>query len=263
MEKNRETKLVAITSMLIAVVFLTIAYAVFSKSLNIQNISATVKANEANFSVKFSKSTTKVDASDIPPTFTGGAVGTGTNAKIDNSGTSPKLTNIGATFTSFANDTTGNGAVQYLIYAVNDGAFDAYLKSVKIANVTGYDKPVVCLPGEGTSKTLVDVACKSLRVTVYVRGANANSTGAYHHRGIAATVEGVKHGASVPYNSYEGNYTDITGYKLTKLNQDIYSSQWVYVIIGVDSNKEADAIAVDGPYSVKIGDVTLEYSTQD
>ncbi len=255
MERDRKGRIIAVTSMLIAVVFLTIAYAVFSKSLNIQNISATVKANEANFSVKFSKSVTVMDTSDIKPVFTPGAAGTAVDAHIDNSGANPKITNLGANFTSLDN----NGRLTYSVFAINDGEFDAYFKSIKIANVTGYDKPIVCIPGNGTSKELVDKACKSLEVrvrTIIYIGGTPN------RKGIAVTVDNITHGDEVPFNSQNGTYSNITNTKLGKYDGKTYKYQEIYISIGVVEGA-TDAGAVDGSYSVKIGDITLEYSTQD
>ena len=257
MERDRKGRIIAVASMLIAVIVLTIAYAVFSKSLNIQNISATVKANQANFSVKFSKSNTKVDASDISPILSS-ASGTGSNIKIDNSGTSAKLTNIGANFTSLGY----NGRVYYSLYAINDGEYDAYFKSIKIANVTGYDKPIVCIPNEGTSKTLVDNACKYLEVRV---STSISVNGETLYRGIVVTADNITHGDIWPYNTQNGVYSNITNIKLDKYDGNKYMSHGIYVMVGVieESDQGALAAVVDGSYSVKIGDVTLEYSTQE
>ena len=245
--------------MLIAVVFLTVAYALFSNNLNIQNMSATVKANEANFSVKFSNSSTKVDESDVIPHFTHGATGTLLDAHIDNSGLNPKLTNIGANFDSLEGfdgyTDYKQGWAGYDLYVINDGEYDAYLKSIKIENVPGYNKPLVCIPTEGTSQTLVDEACKSFRVLV---GTNSKY--------IDVTSEGIKHGDS-NYINQPGNYTGITGIKLAKPDTSRtypYSNHYVSISIGaLSENTGAAASAIDGSYEVKIGDVTVEYSTQD
>ncbi len=241
MERDRKGRIIAVTSMLVAVIVLTIAYAVFSKNLNIQNMSATVNGNAANFSVKFSNSSTKIDESDVVPEGTMGKIGL--DAHIDNSGVNPKLTNLSMEITRLDED--GIYDQNYPLFILNDGAFDAYLKSIKIANVSGYDKPIVCLPKEGTSKELVDKACKAMTLGVSI---NTDTR-------ISVTSEGVTHGGDGLANQ-SGNYTGITGMKLLKNFANYHKIEiWFWWT--------NDLISADGPYEIKIGDITVEYSTQD
>ncbi len=240
MERNRKTRIIAVASMLIAIITLTIGFAVFSKNLNIQNISATVKANEANFSVKFSRSYKKVDESDVIP---GGSMGKyGLDAHIDNSGANPKLTNISMELTDL--NEAGVYDQDYYLYIINDGGIDAFLKSIKIANVPGYDKSLVCIASEGTSQKLVDEACKSFEVMVTI-----------NDKGIYIKSEGIKHGDGLDTNQ-SGNYTGITGMKLLKNFGNSHNFNIYYYWT-------KDLALIDGSFEIKIGDVTVEYSSQD
>ena len=261
MEKNRETKIIAVTSMIIAVITLTIGYAVFSKNLNIQNMSATVKANEANFKVKFSNLSTKLDESDIQPYFTEGAVGTGLSAHIDNSGVNPKLTNMGGAFDTMVDDYGNNsGYIYYSLYSINDGEYDAYLKSIKMSNVPGYDKPLVCMPNEGTSKELVDEACKNLHVKVSVTSAYIPNQQQKSYF-IDATTEGVEN--TSPGKPSEVETTEMKLEKLGGGGKNLFHNVRIRIGAKEDTGFGAAAMAIDGSYEVKIGDVTLEYSSQD
>ena len=228
MEKNRETKLVAITSMLIAVVFLTIAYAVFSKSLNIQNISATVKANEANFKVLFSSSNTGVVDGLVNYSFISGNGTVPFQGTIDNSNSaSPRISGLGATFKE------PGATVQYRFYAINQGSYDAYLKKVEFGNATSATVHKKCTAKSGASQALVNQACDGIRF--YVNVTNANDA----------------------VGSSKDDITSTTTYTNRLLKKGEFSA--IFILIDYSSS----AALADGDFDVEFGDITLDYSTQD
>lgn len=267
MRRKKTSQIVAFTAMIVAIICLAIGFSIFQKNLTIAESTAKVKANETNFGVKFSKSSTKLDESDITPYSTWGISGTYLAAHIDNSGTNPKLTNLGSDNTNFVADkdnTDGNpngGYIRYELYVINDGEYDAYLKNIKIENVPGYTKPIVCIASEGTSQESVDEACKYLNVNVYINYRTDDEK--YFNRALQVTTEKIIHGDATPYDSL-GNYMGVTGMKLEKLGTSKYPFHKLSVYLGVtEYGNGPAAMAVDGPYNVKIGDITLEYSTQD
>ncbi len=257
MRRTNKVSIIFITIMIVAILGLTLAYAMFSKQLTISQSNATIKGNQS-FSVKFSTNATKVvDTDPLNVQFTHGASGSLSAAKIDNSGTNPKITNLGLTL-DYYNSSMQEVGTCYIdaLYAINDGAFDAYLKSIKIDNVSGYSKPIVCLPKEGATTSSVETACSSISVAVYVQGGSL-------YRGIKVTSTGITHGNSGDPSSYSssGNYTGITGFKLAKpASAASFSNNYISIKF---TGLNAKALSADGPYEIKVGDITLEYSTQD
>ena len=252
MEKNRETKIIAVTSMIIAVITLTIGFAVFSKNLNIQNMSATVKANEENFKVKFSSKENELDESNIKPAQTLGMYA-GTEAIIDNSGPNPKISNLG--FNVDFNDNipylheTLND-ISYQPYAINVGEFDAYLKSIKINNVVGYDKPIVCLPDAGTSEKLVTEICDKIEYKVFLGNWLSN-------RVAVATTNGQENLTGISEKVSKKSLKQCGATEYDCVPSLLYSSLSFYISIYIPNIEN-----VDGKYSIKFGDVELEFSTQ-
>lgn len=178
MEKNRNTKIIAIAALLVAIVGLSVGFAAFSNTLTISS-SASVTPSDSTFNVDFSSSKTSVVTNAITPTVSSTDV-TATNATIDNSA-SPKITNLSAKFTEPGQSAT------YTFYAYNAGEYDAYLKSIVYSAVSGSDTKT-CTAGTNTTQSLVDAACDDITVSVKV--------------GSESAVTGSK--------------TDFTGHSLTK-----------------------------------------------
>jgi hypothetical protein len=204
MEKNRSSKF-----------SLSVGFAAFSNSLVIKS-SAKVTPNSSTFNVDFSSSGTSLATTAVAPTKTPTTL-TATSAAIDNT-SDPTISNLSVTFTE------PGQKVVYTFYAYNAGQYDAYLKSITYANVTGKTAAKVCTAASGTTDTLVQAACDDITVSVKV--------------GDLSEVSGSK--------------ASITGHTLAK-----GAFEQVTVTIEYASNGDR----ADGDFTVAFGDITLLYSS--
>ncbi len=212
MEKDRQTKIIAIVALFIGVATLTIGFAAFSAKLIIKP-KATVTPDASTFKVVLSTEQNKETVGNVTPT------GNGAEAIIDNTGENPTISNLKA------NLTKPGQRVEYEFYAVNTGDLEAYLNRVEFTNVASTTENKVCTAGEGTTQSLVDNVCDSIRVTVKV-----------HEEDVAC--------ATSTYNAHS-------------LSKNV--GEKVKVTI---EYAKSGAIA-DGPFEVEFGDVVLNYSTTD
>ncbi len=228
MEKDRSTKIISIITMIIAVVGLTLGFASYTRSLDIFP-KASVNLGDSNFSVKFSTVSDKVEVDTLTPTSIVG------NAKgeagiIQNDLTNPTISNLKATFYA------PGESILYTFYAVNNGAYDAYLKKIKIANVEGNDSAVICTAKDESHAESVTEACKGIKITVDVADNLATAT----------TLK-------------TDNLENITDKKIAKTFSSTYNGQLVRVKLEyVDGS-----LVANGSFDVQFGNVSLEYSTQD
>ena len=230
MERKRSSRIIAIIAMVIAVIGLTVGFAAFTRTLTIES-KATVNTDESTFSVKLSATASTVD-DKTPVTTSAKTDNIQTNsATIDNS-TNPKkptIKGLGVTFTKPGQTAT------YTFYAVNDGEFDAFLKEITFANVDGSN--TISGTGDGsTDSGMVTKACGGIEMTVTVDG-------------VAATTKVGTNGS---------NYS-IESHKIAKPVGKTFSSH----TITVQLEYKADSTVADGSVTVKIGDVSLKYSSTD
>lgn len=161
MERNRETRIVAIAALIVAVLGLSVGFAAFSSTLTISS-SATVTTDPANFVVGFSSSNTS-DATDaIIPTVTPAGL-VASSATITN-GSESKLTGIHVDFTQPGQEAT------YTFYVHNKSSLNAFLKSVIFENVENETSPKVCTAIGTTTPALVSQACEGVSLGVNVGG---------------------------------------------------------------------------------------------
>ena len=97
MEKNRSSKVIAVVALCVAIVGLTLGFAAFSNTLNIES-NATVNPTGETFSVNFSSSASAVETDLVIPTKNPTSLVAG-NATINNAGSNPQITGLTATFT--------------------------------------------------------------------------------------------------------------------------------------------------------------------
>ncbi len=239
MEHNRNSKLVALISVFIASIVLTIAFAALTKNMTIQSH---INVNAGGFSVKFSSSATKLEENTIVPN---GSLGSPLSATINNSGTYPTLTNIGGTLNGEANP-----FLEYTFYVLNDGSVDAYLKSINIAPVSGSSSPVACVI-TGTTATAdagrVASACTNIDYTVAV----------YNSSGTLIAIA-IRHANTVTLPS-SGNTPGF--YLLKSKSGSTYNYHKVVVTINLNYNNLDKLLTTGGNYDVKFGDVSLIYDS--
>ena len=160
MEKNRGSKIVAVIALCIAVAGVTLGFAAFSNTLNIKP-SASVNPSASTFNVDFSSSSSSVTTTAVTPTKNPTSLVAG-DATINNSGSSPEISGLTATFTEPGQDVT------YTFYVHNVGEYIAYLKSITYGNAAGGSTFRKCTAGSGTTDSLVQAACDDITVSVKV-----------------------------------------------------------------------------------------------
>ena len=218
MEKNRGARVIAIIALIVAVTGLTIGFAAFSNSLNISS-SANVKPNPDTFKVLFSSSGTALETSKITSTSTDSSVTVG-EATIENSGTTPTISGLTAGFTE------PGKSVTYEFFVHNAGEYEAYLKSINYANVSGKNNPKVCtaVDSENTTASLVSKACEDISLTVKVGD------------------------------------TTVTGTE-TNMNQLLVRKKFTPVTVTI--NYADNGNRADGDFNVEFGDISFTYSSAE
>lgn len=164
MEKNRDSKVIAIIALVIAVVGLSVGFAAFTAQLTITP-TAEVKADSSKFKVEFSNTTTAIEGQGpetvegkITPEDTDGGASGGT-ASI----TATTMNNANAKITKDTQEVT------YEWYVVNSGEMDAYLTSIDFAQ----DALSCTATGKGADQAnteLINTACDTITVTLTVDG---------------------------------------------------------------------------------------------
>lgn len=221
MEKQKGTNIIALVALVVAVVGVTLGFAAFSNTLEITS-SATVTPNESTFNIDFSTVSDSISTTGMTINASDGAGGDATIT--NNSDTTASLTNLTTTFSNIGQTVT------YNFYALNTGEYDAWLKAINFDNAEGKDSFISCEANGGTNAEMVANACETIDVTVKVGADNAVST--------TTTFDVSTHELKV------GNSEPIV----------------VTVSYAGDSNKLNSARA-DGPFTVKIGKISLNYGS--
>ena len=209
MEKDRKIKIISIVALVLAVCGMSLGFAAFSTSLKLSS-SAMVTPDDATFSVKFSTNKDELIVDDVVPSEISSGL-TASNGVIDNSA-APTLKNLSVEFT------VPGQYVEYTFYARNEGEYTAYLNNVY------FDGQKKCSADEGVEQSLVDSACSSINLLVYVNGEEYNET------------------------------TPISGHTLAKGAGDE-----VKIRISYD---EGGSVITD-PFNIKFGNIAMIYSTID
>ena len=217
MEKNKSTKIISIIALIVAVIGLSLGFAAFSRVLTIQS-SATVNPSSSDFVVKFSTSDSEQKDGQVTGSGNGATAEAATISGTQITGLKAKFTKPGQ-------------SVTYSFYARNESDYNAYLKSINIANAGSGSTTISCSAISDASPTLVQAACKGIHVTVTVGEGSGK-------QGIAT----------------DNSNDSIDGHLLAKKT----GSEPVVVKIEYNGTDVAD-----GDFNVTIGDITLNYSTQD
>ena len=145
MEKTRKMKKTILLVLLLVVVGLSIGFAAFSSNLTIRS-SATVKPDASTFKVVFSASATE---------SVGGSVVTDGNYASGGTfdANTTTLEGLTATFTEPGQVAT------WEIYSFNAGAYDGYLNTVTLGEIT-------CSAKTGTTDSMVQEAAKGIKLKV-------------------------------------------------------------------------------------------------
>lgn len=239
MERNRQTKVLVIIALVLAICGMTLGFAAFSSTLNISS-SATVTPNSNDFKVVVYGATnyddinwenffeTDVDmtkwsydyAVPIDRSDTGLSA---TNATIDN--TNFIVSNMSAEFIEPSTFSIG-----YIFLIKNEGEYGTYIsipQYLKDQYLSG-EHMGTCTPGDGATKELVQEAC-----------------------------EGIFAGITSVINS---NGENISNYLVDPTASDYMIGVGDYVLVSYEIGYEGEARA-DGPFSVKFEDFKITFST--
>ena len=176
MEKNRDSKVIAIIALVIAVVGLSVGFAAFTAQLTITP-TAEVKADSSKFKVEFSDKETPIDG---PSATAQGEITDGEEGQ-SNAG-SANITATAMTNAS-AKSTKDTQEITYEWYVLNTGEMDAYLTSIEFSN----DVLSCTATGESAEQAnteLIETACGKIKVTLTVDGAD--------YTGDQASISGKK-----------------------------------------------------------------------
>lgn len=217
MEKSRSSKIIAIVALVVAVAGLSVGFAAFSNTLMISS-RANVTPNSDTFKVVFSSDDASLETNKITGKTTATTGVTVGEATIVNSGATPTISGLTAGFT------VPGESVTYEFYVHNAGEYEAFLKSINYANVTGQNNPKVCTAVDtaNTTASLVSKACEDITLTVKVGNVTANGT----ETGLSQSLE-------------KKGFTPVT-----------------VTIAYADNGNRAD-----GDFNVSFGDISLTYST--
>ena len=244
MEKNGNSKVIALVALFVAVVGLSLGFAAYSTSLQI-SAASDVKPNDNNWNVGFS-----TDGLDIENVTTA-RTKTGVNADNTLAGGTVDVTKYTIGQTSGANatlKTVYGSQVTYSLSLLNKGSIPAYLDSVDFSNValtctnaTGSNNWTTIegtenagsQMGGGNTTTISNEDCaKMFDLTVSIAGTEYSSSysGTYSHTLPAKTGTA----PVIVKLAYKGNAT---------------------------GNAEADTIAatLDGDITVSAGNITVVY----
>lgn len=220
MERNRKVKFIIMITLMVAITAMSLGFAAFSATLNISS-SASVTPNSDDFKVIFSYDYDSYGVETFDAWLDGVGINGGT-ANLGHLGWN-EISDIGAIFSN------SNQSVIYTFYIHNIGAYDAYLKSVNISNVSEKNTWKSCAASttDSTKATdsLVQAACTGIDLSIKINDVN--------------------------YAVNEGN---LAGVKLAKGD--------VATAILTISYAEGSSLA-DGPFNVTFGDLSLEFSTVD
>ena len=229
MEKNRQTKVIAIIALVVAVIGMSVGFAAFSNTLTISS-SATVTPNEEDFKlvaygvgqqleeeIMEDTSIYTSTTTSIPWKYWGA---TGTAATINNNSAAGTIsfTNLEAGFTQ------PDQLVDYWFIIKNEGAYDAYIDITNFKNYASSNISKTCTPGTGATTTLVNAACE----------------------GITATVEAFSNTAGTSLDSVERSF-------------NLEAGDFIYAHVLI--SYLPTAARSDGPFTVDFEDLTISFST--
>ena len=236
MEKNRQTKVIAIIALVVAIVGMSLGFAAFSNILTISS-SATVTPNSEDFKLVAYGLGTDIDGNVFMGDFTnldyytsktsgrpilGGEFNDsktplgGETAVISRSTDKITITNLVGKFSG------PDESIIYPFVVKNEGAYDAYLTIPEFLQ-----KPKSCVPGAGATQELVTAACSEMDLFLMV--ADSSMELVYDTSGSDSLQS---------YKIPAGSYVAVMPY--------IWSS---------------DSARADGEFTAQFDDITLNFSS--
>lgn len=160
MKVNRQTQIIIIITLVIALTALTIGFAAFSRTLAIKS-TLTIKPDPSTFKVVFSVEEGQVKEGEVTAKHAPGIQAQ--NAIIINSAR-PTITNLNVKFTD-----PGQIAI-YKFYVYNAGEYVAHLNSIKFL------APKKCIADNDIDNPLVQAACEGIKINLDLGSINTYGT---------------------------------------------------------------------------------------
>lgn len=209
-KKQKNNRWLSFFSLIIAIVFLTIIFAM-SSSMFIIEQNLNVKENTQAINVDFSSTSSGILPSVIVPIKSSDDITAG-NAVFDNT-KSPIIKGLYAKFTE------PGQSVTYTFYAYNSGPNIAYLKSIIYSNAFSFNATKVCIANNSDDQISVNSVCRGIYLKIKVgnesetKGSIANVSNHALPKNtsekIVVTIEYDKD-AGVPSGSFDVKFGDIT-----------------------------------------------------
>ena len=245
MKNSRQTKLLVIIALILAITGMTLGFAAFSSTLSISS-SASVTPNSNDFKIKiYGYTEQNVNNMYNINAYTSESLGYGIDANTGNAlNAAALINNTNLTITGIDVQMTQPSdfyAFPFLIK--NVGQYDAYFNLSQIIDST----PLSCNAESGTTESLVNSACESIIQLLGIM----TETG--------MEIELKFQNNQITEDEYlilseEHQYTSgATG--TIKLEPD----KSLLLLIGIDY--PSDANRADGPFSVTFEDIKLEFTT--
>lgn len=155
MEKDRDTRIIAVVALIVGVLALTVGFASYTLDYLLEGKTHAISA-AGNFRVGFTIDKDKMIFGDVKPETSDDVSATIANAS------KTIITNLNATFTE------PGQSVVYKLYSINEGTQDVFLKAVTYGNVDSRHNFMRCIPGAGTTKAYIEEACNDIHVKIKV-----------------------------------------------------------------------------------------------
>ncbi len=163
MEKDRDTRFIAVIALIVGVLALTVGFASYTLDYLLEGKTHAI-AGAGTFKVGFTIDKDKMVFGDVKAEPSDGASATIANVS------KTMITNLNATFTE------PGQSVTYKFYSINEGSQDAFLKAVTYGNVDSRHNFRRCIPGPATTKAQIDEACNDIHVKIKVGNDEYNSS---------------------------------------------------------------------------------------
>lgn len=237
MKQNKQTRLVAILTIFVSIVGLTLGFAAFSNTLTISS-GATVSPNASDFKMRvYGADANSEDFADIaiesytlrdksiPYSVSSDLPISMNDAVISEDGLT--ISNMSATFQNVGESVAYHYAIK------NEGKYDAYLDLNRYAHL--YDLvetvDVTCTARPGTRQDLVDQTCENIDYYITFYDENGNLIEGQYY----VVMNGIDY-LKIPVGSYM--FVNVT-------------------ISYVDNN----SVFADGDFDVELEDITFDFST--
>ena len=241
MEKDRSTKVIAIVALLVGVVGLTLGFAAFSTSLQI-NTQADVEVSTGNWNVGFSTNGT------TPITYGNTSTVTGTNQSNQTSG-SIDVTKYTISQTSGSNavlTTTSGSEVTYNLYIANAGTLTAYSDSLTFPNTL-----VTCAPVSGNNSSVIEGTANAGTTETGGNSTTISDSDCNAMFGVELTIGSTTY---TPANA--ANFSDT-------INASGNSPVELRIYYKGDTAANTAAAALDGDIVVTSGTITVVYKSNN